>query len=110
MRAVLLEIPKTDEDWDRWSFHHRQDHDVIWQAIRDQNKLNLPEYDLDPIAFDAWDQWLTRNEQAHEDVNGVLGTQGVDLEQLDPKDQDQLEAWVWLHYLEHQTWGTKLGV
>lgn len=111
MRAVLLETPTDAASWDRWSTHHRQDHDLIRDTLFERQKQDLTEYPLDPIPFqNAWLKWLTWNQQSHEDVNKVLGTQGFDLETLDLQDKDQLQGWIWLHYQEHKAWGDRLGV
>lgn len=110
MRAILLEVPQTEDHWAVWSLHNKLDHDAIRQAILTQKGINLPQYNLDPIPFDAPLDWLAWEQQSHSDVNNVLGTQGHDLEGVDFRDPRQLEAWVWLDYLEHRTWGDILGV
>ncbi len=110
MRALLLEVPQSAADWERWSVHHRQDHDLIRQAIQQQGGPNLPQYPLDPIALDQPQQFLAWNQEAHSEMNGVLRAQGSDLEDVDFNDRRQMEAWIFLHYQEHLTAGDRLGV
>lgn len=110
MLALLLNTPQSDEDWSRFSFHHRASHDLIRQAIAAQHNVTLPPYPLDPIPFFAFKQWLENNQAAHVDMNGVLKAQGADIEDLDPTDARQLQAWIFLHAVEHQTAERILGI
>lgn len=101
MQAILWNIPTTPEEWASFSFSHKTSHQLIYQTINARDNLNLAEYDLDPINFNDFDYWLELNQEAHNDMNGVLNLQGVDLETLDPKDQKQLQTWFYNHVLEH---------
>lgn len=62
--------------------------------------VRLPEYNLDPINFDHFQDWLENNSQAHDDFNSALGLQGSDIEELDPKDENKLQNWIFLNYQE----------
>lgn len=110
MLANLLVAPRTDQDWSIWSYAHRDQHAIIRQAIQAQLGINLPEYPLDPINFDQLSQFLDWNQQAHDDFNGVLGTQSSNLQQADLKDPGQLEAWIYLHRREHETAANALKI
>lgn len=110
MLAYLLNVPSTSQEWETWSWAHRDQHALVRQAIQAVNDVNLPQYPLDPIAFDNFQDFLNWNARAHNDANGVLGTQGSDLTQLDPRDQNQLSAWVYLHNEEHRTWANVLHI
>jgi hypothetical protein len=110
MRAALLNTPRSQEEWLRWSFHHRGSHDLIRSTIRQQNSVNLSDYIIDPISFQQPHGWLENNTQLHTDMNGVLGKPGVDLEDLDFQNDHQLRAWIYLHYQEHLTAETTLGI
>lgn len=90
--------------------HHRISHDVIRQAIADQRGINLPYYQLDPIPMFAFSQWAEWNQQSHIDMNNVLNAPSVDLETLDPRDENVLRAWIYLHWQEHQTAERTLGI
>lgn len=110
MLAALLNMPKTAEDWNRYTFHHRSSHDLIRKAIASQRGTNLQSYLIDPMAFQHPEQWLETNQQLHTEMNDVLAKPGVDLEEVDIKDERQLRAWLFLHYQEHLTAEQTLGV
>lgn len=110
MLALLLNTPRSAEDWNRWSLHHRISHDVIRLAIAQQLKVNLPEYLLEPIPLHEPKIFLQRNASAHTDMNGALGTQGSDILDVNLTEQRELQAWIYLHYLEHLTAEQRLNV
>lgn len=93
-----------------WSYAHRDQHTQARQAIQTTDGINLTEYPLDPIAFDNFQDFLNWNQRAHNDVNGVLGTQGSDLTQVDPRNENELSAWIFLHRKEHETWANILHI
>jgi hypothetical protein len=106
--ADLLNVPQTELDWRLWGFAHRDQHNIVRGAIQQQYGFNLPDYPLDPIDLDRVQDFLQWNQQAHDDVNGVLQTQASDLQFVDIKNKSQLEAWIYLHRREHETWSDKL--
>lgn len=110
MLPVLLEIPKNANDWQRWSFHHRDEHRAIRQAIQSQIGVNLPEYQLDPINGSDTTLWLQNNAQSHGDMNGALHLPSVNLLDVHFDDPRALEAWIWLHYQEHFSASAKLQI
>jgi len=110
MLADLMNTPRTASDWAVWSFAHRDSHALIRQAIQAKYGVSLTEYALDPIDPEQQERWLARNQLAHNDFNGVLKTQGSNLEQVDFKNPSQLEAWIYLHRLEHEAASDSLGV
>ena len=103
MLAYLLNTPRTPQEWSIWSYAHRDQEAQIRQAIQAKYGVNLTEYPLDPIALDDFPDFLNWNQRAHNDWNGVLGTQGSDLTQASLTDANQLEAWIYLHRREHET-------
>lgn len=72
--------------------------------------VNLEQYELYPVDFNKSQDWLTNVEQSMDDINSVLGLQSVDLEDVDLKDQKQLESWVNLLYQELYTASSALGI
>lgn len=106
----LLNIPRSEQDWNIWAFNHRDHHDLIRKAIVQNGGPNLPEYQLDPINFGDVKSWLERNQQTHDDMNGVLGLQSSDLEGVDFTNRNQLAAWIYLHWQEHTNAANKLGI
>lgn len=103
MLAALLNIPRNQNDWNIFSFHNRDQISLIRQAVLAQKNITLTDYQLDPINFAAFDQFLQNNQQAHTDFNNALSLQSSDLENMDPKDERQLVAWVFLGYQELYT-------
>jgi hypothetical protein len=110
MLAALENLPKTQDEWNRWSWNHRDSHDRIRAAIKSQHGVNLSDYQIDPIDPTAINDFLQSNSQLHGDMNGVLGLQSADLQDVDIGDDKQFEAWVRLHYNEHQYAELKLEI
>jgi|SRR5215469_2999953 len=110
MLAELLNVPHTVHEWNRFSFHHRQSHVLIRQAIFAQSGLNLVDYLLDPIPLNNPKGFLENNQQAHVDMDQALGSQSVNLLDVDLNDENEKTAWIYLHYLEHQTAEQILGI
>lgn len=110
MISALLNVPSSKDEWDRWSWHHKDSHDRIRQAANTQYSVDLKEYLLDPINFERTQEWLARNTQSHNDMNAVLSLQGSDLEELDFSKPEEVKVWIWLHFLEHQSAEVKLGI
>lgn len=108
--AALENIPRSGDEWNRWGFDHRDSHDRIRAAIRAQYGVALIDYQIDPIDPNAVTDFLQNNSQLHGDMNGVLGLQSADLQDVDLGDAKQFEAWVHLHYLEHYYAESKLGI
>ena len=110
MLALLLNRPRDAEDWTRWSFHHRASHEAITRAIQNINGVTLPNYIIDPINFLYPKLFLEANQQYHTDMDNFLGVQSADLEDVELGDERQLQSWIYLHWQEHQTAETRLGV
>ena len=98
--ADLLNIPHSIEDWNQFSFNNRNQITAIRQAIKAQKNINLTEYNIDPIDFNHFQDFLENNSQAHDDFNSVLGLQSSDIEELDPKDEKSLSSWIFTQYQE----------
>ena len=109
MLPCLLNAPRTDDDWARWSWHHRQSHDAIVAAINAKGG-KLQTYQLDPIPVNAIADWLDRDQQAHNDMNSALGTQGADLTEVNFDNENETQAWIWLEYQEHFNVERALGI
>ena len=56
------------------------------------------------------EDFLERNQQTHIDMNGQLGLQSVDLEDVDLKDPRQLQAWINFEYQELFAASAALGI
>lgn len=100
MLAGVLNIPRNALEWEVWSLNNKDANDQIRQAILQQKNIDLPEYQLYPIPWNDIDTWLANNQQAHIDFTGALGQQSNDLLHTDLRDANQLQAWVWLNFME----------
>lgn len=113
MLSWLMTAPTDDIGWGQWSYAHRDQHKLILQAIQKKYGVNLNEYLIDPIDWqnpESFENWLNLNQQYHDDMNSILGLQGSNLQQLDPKDKNQFQAWIYLHRREHESAANKLGI
>jgi len=112
MAAVndLLNVPKNQDDLNRWSFNHAQDHLEIIQAIQKAGKGSLIQYQIDPIAYNNPSEFLRRHAQTHTDMNAALGLQSIDLSETDFSDPNVFSAWVYSNYQEHNNVHLALGI
>ena len=110
MLALLFNTPRAERDWAIWSYSHSASHRKIAQAIKSQKGIAIQEYQIDPIYFAAFEDFLDRNQQAHNDMLGALGISGSDLQRVDIKNENQKRAWTWLHAVEHRNAERALGV
>jgi hypothetical protein len=98
---ALMNIPRTEEDWNRWAFDNRDSHDRIRAAIALAGGPLLADYQLDPFPQDDVPGWLQRHQQTHIEMTGVLHIQSNDLQDVDLTDENQRAAWIQIHLLEH---------
>lgn len=110
MLAVLLEVPNSPEQWNRFAFHNQDQITLMQAAVLAQYGVNLPAYVLFPLNTEEPDQWLFNNQAAHNDINGVLGLQGHNVQDLDFSDPDGVTAWINLNYQELYDASIALGV
>jgi len=110
MLSLLLSRPRTVEEWNRWSLHHKNSHDQIRAAIKSAGGRDLQPYFIDPISLTETKSWLEANQQLHVDMNGQLGIPGSDLQDLDFNDDHQTAAWIYLHWQEHNVAENRLRI
>lgn len=72
--------------------------------------VNLPDYQIYPIDFNRFQDFLTNNSQLHDNFNSQLGLQSSDIEELDPKNANQLQNWIYLNYSEIRNACFKLNI
>jgi hypothetical protein len=101
MLPALENIPKTPDQWQHWSFDHRDSHDRIRAAIARSQGRTLTDYQIDPIDPNQLSQFLQNNSSLHDDMNSALGLQSTDLQDADLTNENELASWVKLHYQEH---------
>jgi len=106
---LLSNIPRTREEWLQWAWAHRDSHDRIRAAIKRVYGQTLSDYQIEPINPDAFQDFLQSNSQLHEGMNSVLSLNGSDLQDADLSQDNQLQAWIRLHALEHYYAEAKAG-
>ena len=110
MRPLLANVPQSMEEWSRFSLANLTDHQQFIVAIKAQKNVDLPMYQIEPINWQYPQGWLEQHAQQHIDMDRIIGAQSVDLLDVDITDLHQLQAWIYLHWQEHQTAGKILGV
>lgn len=106
----LYQPPEGQRGWQEYWFNHFQDHVEIVQAIRKQLNIDLPVYIIDPWSEFDQSGILERHTQFHNDMNLVLGIPGNDLSTVDFKKANEVKAWVYLNYTEHQNAHASLAI
>lgn len=109
MLAAVLNVPRSPGDWAGWTFNYQNAVHTI-DARLTALGFSVPQYQLDPLPGNDIDNYLARVQQSHNDFNAVLGFQGSDLSSVQITDPRQLEAWVWLLYLELYNACIALGI
>jgi hypothetical protein len=100
MIMSLMNVPQSNLEWQRWGFNHARVHQQIRDALRTKNQYIVGDYILDPIAFDAIDEWLGRVQQTHTEMNTALNLSSNNLENADLTDPNQAAAWIYLNWQE----------
>lgn len=106
--AMVMHPPPGDNGLSEWSFAHSQHHLLVVQSIRTLTGIVLPTYVIDPIPKD-FKGWAEKNQAFHNDANGILGTDGSDLQTVEWEDSEERESWMFLHFEEHLAWVKRLG-
>lgn len=96
--AGVLHPPPGKSGFNEWLFHHWQDHLAIVQKIADQYNIILPTYNIDPLIAQDLKGWGLRHQNFHNDMNGVLGTDGSDLETINWSSHEERESWFFLNF------------
>lgn len=86
------------------------EHQKVIQAIQRETGVALIQYQLDPINFEDLTSFLERHQQTHLDMDGALGLQSSDLQDVDLKDDKQLQSFIYINWIEHFNANQALGV
>jgi hypothetical protein len=108
--ANLYNSPEADQDFLVWSFSNQDQHNQIVSAIAEQKKIDIPNFPLDPIPMHDIENWARAHQEAHNNFTQILGIGGVDLTDVNLKDQGELAAWIRLHAEEHRQAAQILGI
>lgn len=99
--ADLYNVPTNDAERAQWAFAHMAHHRDINRRIYELVAIALPEYILDPVNPDDTGDWEYQHQLMHDNQNQLLGISGQDLTDIEWKDQRLLNAWIFLHSVEH---------
>jgi hypothetical protein len=110
MLASLFNVFKDQNGMSQFSFANNDSHVRINNAIHAKYNYVIPTYVLDPIPFHDLPAWLNTHQNIHDYVDSALGIAGNDLSDVDWRNTDQLESWIWLHAQEHYQAETSLGI
>lgn len=106
----IINVPKNDQEWEIWTFAHKDSHDKIRKAIQTKTGINLSNFIIYPIDKNHIQDFLQNNQSLHVDMDGILGIQSSDLQDVDFKKENEKIAWFYSHYLEHQSAELALGI
>lgn len=110
MIAALFNIPTDPATLLQFSFHNRDQHELVADKIRRNTGVSIPLFPIDPIVINDFENWLYTHQAMHNSVNAALNVAGNDLTNVDPEKPEQLAAWIRLHASEHVQWGNILGI
>lgn len=108
--ASLINVPKTLQEWNSWSFTHKIQHDNIARAVLMQKNKTLTSYILDPINPEVPEVFLNSNSQLHIDTCSLLNVAGSDLTSVNWENEEELTNWIYLHWQEHTSFNSALGL
>lgn len=72
--------------------------------------INLTNFIIYPVDKQHVDTFLENNQNLHSDMNGVLGLQSSDLQDVNFDDENKRKAWFYTHYQEHYSAEARLGI
>lgn len=106
MIAALLNVPADKESLMNWSFAHSDQHRKIEQAVFIKYGVALAPFILDPMPAELTSGDMQNWQQIHaastSDYESLLNIGGHDLSSVDFSKQDQVAAWIRLHFDSHQ--------
>lgn len=108
--ASLANIPNDPASFAAWSFAHMAHHRDIIRRIRELSQINLIEYSLDPMPLQNLGVWGYNHQAMHAQMDAVLNIDGLDLTDVNWRDEGERAQWIWLNFQEHLQAGSKLGI
>jgi len=99
--AMILRPPSSPHGESEWFFAHAQDHQAIVDLIRLRLSVFLPTYVIDPVEPGDLKGFALRHQAYHNELNGVLGLDGTDLQGVEWQSRDERENWYFLNWQEH---------
>lgn len=108
--AHILLPPPTPNGLDEWMLQHLAAHQAIINAAFTELQAALTLYPIYPFDKRTSLVWLENHQQMHDDQNALLNIIGNDLSSVDFDKKKELEAWMYLHWTEHQAAASTLGL
>jgi len=107
--ADLANTPLNRNDMNTWSFAHS---DLCQRTITQLNGQgnNLVMQQIDPIPTFDVNNFTLRVQTVHNSINGVLGTAGFDLLDLNINDPESIRSWTFNVFSEAQQWVSHTGI
>ena len=110
MYPELVNLTADPAELDHWFHANWDEHFRIIAAIKQQRGVILNILPIQSASADNPDNWLFAHQTLHDDMNQVLGIAGNDLLDVDFKNEDQRNAWAFLHMAEHVKATAILGI
>jgi len=104
---VLYPAPAQD-GMEQWLLNNYAHHRAI-NAGASGRGLNIGSYLIYPVRQENMRDFLEQHQRWHTDMCTALGITGNDLSDVDFNNDQQKDAWMFLHYQEHLAAATKLG-
>lgn len=108
--ANLANIPGDEPSLLNWTFAHMDHHRQISAAIQRNTGQILPIFPIDPITPTNMGVFLYQHAQMHQQQNAVLGINGLNLLDVDWRDEAQRATWIFQNFTEHLRASNLLGI
>lgn len=89
---------------------HLAHHQAINTGIKVSRNIVPMLFQIYPFNPKDAPNWLLQHQEQHNLQNAILGIGGQDLSILDFNDRKSIDAWTYLHWTEHQSAVTILGM
>lgn len=99
--AGIYNVPETEEERAVWSTTHANHHRVINDAILRIYSVSIPEYILDPFDPKDMGTWSYQHQIWHDNINQVLGIEGLNLLDVDWEDLQQRVGFIQVNAALH---------
>lgn len=100
MLNLLLNVPQSVDDWNRFSWNLREEVRRCNQAILENDGISLPDLQLDPINFAHIYDWLWNVSQSVGAICQVTDVLFQDLFEVNLQDANARAAWIYTLFTE----------
>lgn len=99
--AQLRYPPAGEAGWQEFCWWHYNHHLAIISAARQVKNVNLTLYQIWPFSPSNTEGWLLQHQSQHTDMDLLYGINGADLSTLDFTNKREVDAWIYLQWIEH---------